>query len=967
VSGSTAYIGGSFTHVGPRDTFSPGSFASLDGATGAKSASFPLIDCCVESAAADGHGGWYLGGDFHRAGDLARTTLLHLRADGTVDPAWAPTTNGAVLCLAVSGSSVYVGGSFTTVNGTTARTNVAAFDSTSGAVTNFDPKLSGGGNGGIVASIVVSGQTVYMGGVFTAVNGSTTRHSLAAFDAVTGTATAFDPDVRYTPGGSDGEVRSLVISGSTVYAGGVFTVVNGSTPRNSVAAFDAVTGVAKQFNPNVQPNAQVMTLAVSGQTIYVGGEFATVNGSTSRRDIAGFDAITGAVTAFDAGLDPTAPGLPYSNVLALAVSGSTLYAGGIFTSGAGASARSDLAAYDAATGATAAFNASVNANNPGNVEPAVRVLGVQAGAVYAGGDFVSIGGVTRNHIAAIDLDSGAATGFDPNVNNTVTAIAVAGSTVYSGGFFTTVNGAATRNGLAAFDSANGVASGFDPNIGGGWVYGLAVAGSTLYASGDFTTVNGGTPRAGVAAFNGTNGTAKPFSPVVGGGHVYSLAVANSTVYGVGDFTTVDGSVPRNQIAAFDATSGTATAFDPKISGGDVNAIAVANSTVYLGGAFTTVNGSTPRHGLAAFDAASAMATGFDPNVTGTVNIIALSGQTLYAGGSFTAVNGTTPRVNLVAVDPSTGAATGWNPNTGRPVTVMDAGSTAVIIGGTFATVNGALDHPFMAAFAPSSDPTPPSGGTGGGGGGGSGGGGGGTSVPNLGVILSSSTQTVGVNGIDEITVLVNNAGGAGSLQTHLAIGLPATLALVGPPYYERGSGCTGTTSIDCFLDYIPNGASTRVIFDVRASSASPATITATASADRDSNPADNQTSITLNATELPPVATPTPPVSPRTPASPTVPTKGVTKSGSAKSETMRGTTRNDTLRGLAGKDTLYGGAGNDTLIGGPGKDKLYGGTGNDTIRAVDGERDVIDCGPGRDTAYVDKRDLIKNCERAFRR
>jgi hypothetical protein len=41
--------------------------------------------------------------------------------------------------------------------------------------------------------------------------------------------------------------------------------------------------------------------------------------------------------------------------------------------------------------------------------------------------------------------------------------------------------------------------------------------------------------------------------------------------------------------------------------------------------------------------------------------------------------------------------------------------------------------------------------------------------------------------------------------------------------------------------------------------------------------------------------------------------------------------------------------------------------GNDIIRAQDQERDTVDCGPGRDVASVDKRDVVKGCEIVHRR
>jgi Ca2+-binding RTX toxin-like protein len=76
---------------------------------------------------------------------------------------------------------------------------------------------------------------------------------------------------------------------------------------------------------------------------------------------------------------------------------------------------------------------------------------------------------------------------------------------------------------------------------------------------------------------------------------------------------------------------------------------------------------------------------------------------------------------------------------------------------------------------------------------------------------------------------------------------------------------------------------------------------------------------------------------------------------------------NDTLLGGPGNDTLTGGPGSDRLVGGPGVDSLDGGTGDDTIDARDGTREVVVCGPGRDTARVDRRDRAVGCERVVPR
>jgi RTX calcium-binding nonapeptide repeat (4 copies) len=98
--------------------------------------------------------------------------------------------------------------------------------------------------------------------------------------------------------------------------------------------------------------------------------------------------------------------------------------------------------------------------------------------------------------------------------------------------------------------------------------------------------------------------------------------------------------------------------------------------------------------------------------------------------------------------------------------------------------------------------------------------------------------------------------------------------------------------------------------------------------------------------------------------------------GTNRADTLVGTNGNNVLLGRGGNDTLYGrggndvlegGIGNDRLYGGPGRDTLLGGPGNDRLYARDGQRDVVNGGPGFDIAWVDKLDVVRNVERVYRR
>ena len=112
LSGTTLYVGGSFTYVGAVT----GSGVPVDSVTGAARDGFPRVNGQIVTAVPDGAGGWYIGGSFTRVGDVARSNAARVLADDTVSP-WDPGPNGMVRTLAVAGGTVYLGGEFTTVAG----------------------------------------------------------------------------------------------------------------------------------------------------------------------------------------------------------------------------------------------------------------------------------------------------------------------------------------------------------------------------------------------------------------------------------------------------------------------------------------------------------------------------------------------------------------------------------------------------------------------------------------------------------------------------------------------------------------------------------------------------------------------------------------------------------------------------------------------------------------------------------
>jgi hypothetical protein len=114
-------------------------------------------------------------------------------------------------------------------------------------------------------------------------------------------------------------VDALAVSGGTLFAGGNFTTAGGSTATN----------IAQWNGSSWSPlgsglNSDVLALAVSGGTLYAGGYFTTAGGSAAN-DIAQWNGSSWSLLG--SGMNGA--------VSALAVSGSTLYAGGAFTTAGG--------------------------------------------------------------------------------------------------------------------------------------------------------------------------------------------------------------------------------------------------------------------------------------------------------------------------------------------------------------------------------------------------------------------------------------------------------------------------------------------------------------------------------------------------------------------------------------------------------------------------------------------------------
>jgi outer membrane protein assembly factor BamB len=175
--------------------------------------------------------------------------------------------NGTGYVVKIVGDTVFVGGSFKSAvhrNQTVPRANAMAVDLSSGNLLPFTANTNG-----VVYGIESNGSSVFLAGDFTTVNG-VPRQRVAKVDRITGQV-----DPTFTVSTND-YVRDLLLVGNKLYLAGAFGSVNG-TNRENAAAVDVTTGkVDPQFDPNTDAVVNTVAINRAGTKVYLGGNFTLV-------------------------------------------------------------------------------------------------------------------------------------------------------------------------------------------------------------------------------------------------------------------------------------------------------------------------------------------------------------------------------------------------------------------------------------------------------------------------------------------------------------------------------------------------------------------------------------------------------------------------------------------------------------------------------------------------------------------
>ncbi len=507
----------------------------------------------------------------------------------------------------------------------------------------------------------------------------------SAMWAGTTSAQVIDPNLW----GVDNRVLTLARSGNTLYVGGAFTSVGSQTGGGVPVGLR--DGLAAGTYPRVAGEVKTVVPDGSGGW-YIGGSFVGVGG-LPRANLAHI--------LPDGSVAPWHPD-PDGDVRTLVIHDGTLYAGGQFGHVAGLW-RVSLCSFDLGTGELTSWD-------PGFIGPwyflrYVAAILVHGDAVYVGGAFSSIGGAPRTCLAAVDAHTGQPLAWNPIAEGEVQCLAERGRVLYVGGYFGNIAGRNQRC-LASFDMVTGRLTANQISIArvpedcecdrGPYVGVLVVHGDRLYVGGSFTAI-GGEPRSGLAAVDLNSGEVNDWDPRLAywpSAYCNAVVVHGTAVHIGGTFTSVGGRY-QAYLGAVDARTGERTGWEP-LPNGQVGALAANGETIYVGGSFTSLGPLLTRRNLAAFDLSTGAVLPWDPEASALVHSLVISGNTVYVGGDFTNVGGE-PRAHIAALDGVSGNAMPWDPGASGSVWSLAPGDGVLYAGGWFSSAGG-LSRRNLAGF-----------------------------------------------------------------------------------------------------------------------------------------------------------------------------------------------------------------------------------------------------------------------------
>lgn len=564
-----------------------------------------------------------------------------------------PFFNDAVNSMVVSGDTIFVGGNFT---------KAFPFDSSArygGAVNMITGVLNpnwANPNGHVNYSLPDGTGGLYICGEFTRV-GDSTRNCIAHLNA-SGQVTNMFASL-----GFNHVVNTMVKQGDTLYVAGDFTAAGSS--------FSSKSARVNKTNGNILPShlikgAIIKAIPDGKGGFFIAGQFSQV-GDSIRNNLAQIDS-TGKVTAWSPN--------PNGKVTAIGFNGGSVFIGGDFTAIKG-ERRRYLAAVSAVTGNVTLWNPNSTYD-----QYTINDIVVKDSTVFIGGIFSTIKGVSRSNLAALDTTLGVVRSWNADADRVVNVLAISGNTLLVGGDFTSLKGQ-PRNSLGGIDITTSAVSPWLANA-DATVYSIHVKDRRIYVGGSFDIIQG-QARKFIACIDTTTKAVTSWDPDVQAtslGEIRTIFSQDNTVYVGGYFHEFAG-VDRNNIVAFDTSGTINTLWQPIISG------RVDNVSVSGGGVLLTcgsLGGAYIRNRVAAIKISTGTLTSFNPSVNSNVEALCVRNDVLFLGGNFSKINGQT-RNFVGAVNAVTGIVLPWNPNANGRVSAILAKGDTVFLGGSFTSVN----------------------------------------------------------------------------------------------------------------------------------------------------------------------------------------------------------------------------------------------------------------------------------------